>query len=137
MNNNDLCAKISRKSFECGALDDYPFFEHKTSMLSDKNDPKSVRNLEKLFSKEICRQFHLANEYHSAIFEIKQDMGDYGKNISVAGEACKRNQSLLFVVMDSLNYYHFAEKLGVHMGKNRDKSAAIIINDKVALKSVS
>lgn len=103
-------------------------------MLIDRSDPKSIRNLIKLFSKEVCRQFNLANNYHTAIFENKQYIiNKYNsRNVSIiTGEACKQNQSLSFIVMDSLNYYHFAEKLGIDLLKYRDKSAAVIINEKV------
>lgn len=50
---------------------------------------------------------------------------------SVSGLSCKTNTSLSLLAMDSLLHYHFAQRLGIDLSKNIDKSAAVIINDKV------
>lgn len=50
---------------------------------------------------------------------------------NVNGMACKTNTSLSLVAMDSLEYYYFAERLGIDISNKKDKTAAVIINPKV------
>lgn len=47
-----------------------------------------------------------------------------------------RNSSLKFVAVDSLRYYHLAERLGVDLSNSFDKTGVVIINEKVYDSSV-
>ncbi|KAJ8965120.1 hypothetical protein NQ314_004345 [Rhamnusium bicolor] len=102
---------------------------YKTSMLTGDSDPKSPANLLKLSQREKCRLFLTAQKLQPAIFE--KQANNEKKDFNISGLACRSNKSLTLIAMDSLLYYHFAEKLGVDLSENVDKSAVVIINEKM------
>lgn len=52
-------------------------------------------------------------------------------NTDLYGAACKTNASLTLIALDSMLFYHFAERLGIDLLKCPDKTAAVILNEKV------
>lgn len=105
--------------------------EFETSMIDGSNDERSIKNIQKLFKEEQCKLFHLAERYHGAIFENRlYEVKASHPVVDLTGMACKTNRTLSFTVMDSLTYYHFAEKLGIDLFRSSDKSGVAIINEK-------
>uniref|UniRef100_A0A6P7H3K6 Uncharacterized protein LOC114345684 n=1 Tax=Diabrotica virgifera virgifera TaxID=50390 RepID=A0A6P7H3K6_DIAVI len=102
----------------------------KTSMVTGVGDYRSPENLQKLLYRERCKQFIAAEMYHPAIFSKNVPSE---KNISIAGLSCRTNKSLSFVAMDSLLHYYFARQLGIDLNNEPDKSAVVILNDKVSV----
>ncbi|KAJ8979979.1 hypothetical protein NQ317_013728 [Molorchus minor] len=98
---------------------------YQTSRITGENDRRSAVGLLKSLQKENCRQFLMAEKYQSAVFETT---ASYKKKLNVTGLSCKTNSSLAMIVMDSLLYYHFAERLGIDLLRKSDKSAVVIVN---------
>lgn len=96
------------------------------------SDQKSPINLMKSSQREMCKIFLLAEKYQPAIFDDTL-LSKPNEIIDVQGLACKSNKSLSLLTMDSLLHYHFADKLGVDLTKYKDKTAAVIIDDKVVI----
>nr|XP_023016686.1 thioredoxin domain-containing protein 11 [Leptinotarsa decemlineata] len=101
---------------------------YSTSLLTGIHDPRSAENLQKLFQKEKCKQFRVAEKIQPASFE-KANLN--GTEINISGLACKTNKSLSLLAMDSLLHYYFAQKLGINLNNNTDKSAVVILNNKM------
>lgn len=99
------------------------------------NDPLSASNLVNFWQKEKCKLLKISQNYHSSIYS--QNIIDYVDNkkiintFNISGLGCKTNTSLTLIAMDSLMYFYFAERLGINILKKKDKTAAVIINEKV------
>lgn len=75
------------------------------------------------------------NYYPSTYPKDIVDYANYGKDLNIfniSGLACKTNASLSLIAVDSLMYHYFAERLGINISKRKDKTFAVIINDKVS-----
>ncbi|KAF5283521.1 hypothetical protein FQA39_LY17336 [Lamprigera yunnana] len=97
--------------------------------LCEKEDYKSAKNLMKWWKQEQCRIGKIAESIYSSKFsELIAETDD---RINVTGLACKSNSTLTFIALDSLRYYHFAERLGINLFTIKDKTAAVIINQKM------
>lgn len=98
-------------------------------------DDRSAFNLERVWQEERCRLLKLAQKYQSAIYSSAiADYVDYGKHfnrLNISGLACETNTSLTLIAMDSLLHYHFAERLGINISNRKDRTVAVIVNDKV------
>lgn len=106
----------------------------KMSLFTD--DYRSPQNLKKSLEREKCRLLELSHKYFPQIFsDTIRDIVDWAlesDTSSIRGLACKTsNASLTMVSLDSLQFYHFAEKLGVDVLKSPSKTAAVIVNEKV------
>ncbi|KAJ8922905.1 hypothetical protein NQ315_001447 [Exocentrus adspersus] len=101
---------------------------YKTSMVTGDKDPRSPVNLFKLWTRDKCKEFVYRENFQPSIFEKELEPNNNIHNIS--GLACKTNRSLTFVAMDSLLYYHFAERLGIDVTSGKEKSSVAIINEK-------
>ncbi|KAG5866351.1 hypothetical protein JTB14_004130 [Gonioctena quinquepunctata] len=101
---------------------------YSTSLLTGVNDLRSAENLQHLFRKERCRQFLAAEKLQAAMFE-KPNL--VKRKFNISGLSCKSNKSLILLAMDSLLHYSFAQRLGIDLNKNVDKSAVVILNDKM------
>ncbi|RZC27651.1 thioredoxin domain-containing protein 11 [Asbolus verrucosus] len=91
------------------------------------SDQISSEYLRKSVMEEDCREFLLSQKYGPAIFERKVR----GNDFNITGLACKTNLTLAFIALDSLRFYHFAEKLGVDLPDSSQKSGVVIINEKM------
>lgn len=89
----------------------------------------------RLWQEEKCRLFKMSQNYYPSIYsESIVNHVNYGKDLNrfnITGLGCKTNETLVIVAVDSLMYHHFAERLGVNISKKKDKTFAVIINDKV------
>ncbi|KAF7265238.1 hypothetical protein GWI33_021346 [Rhynchophorus ferrugineus] len=99
---------------------------YRTSMLDNDLDPRSMNNLKKYYDELKCKNYFASEALHPFIFEVEESKTD---KESLAGLGCM-NKTLNFVVLNSLLYYHFAEKLGIDLSRNHYKSAVVIVNDK-------
>lgn len=88
-------------------------------------------NLGKSLRKERCKTFLAAEKLQPAIFAH----GNNPEDVEVSNLACSNsNQSINFVSMDSGLYYVFAERLGIDLSQKKDKSAVVILNERVSIK---
>lgn len=77
----------------------------------------------------------LAQDYQPALFsQSVTDYVEHGKefaNLNISGLGCKTNMSLTFIAMDSLMQRDLAERLGIDISNRKDKTVAVIVNEKV------
>ncbi|XP_050300516.1 thioredoxin domain-containing protein 11 isoform X2 [Anthonomus grandis grandis] len=104
--------------------DDYKVYE--TSLWKPNKDPKSMENLKKRQKYENCKTFLAAQKVYPEVF-VPDDPVD-SEDINVSDFACSNN-SVKFIVMDSLRYYVFAERLGVNLFNRKDMSAVVIVDE--------
>lgn len=92
-------------------------------------------DLERLWQDEKCRLLKISQNYHPSIYSQSIiDHVNYGKDLNrfnITGLSCKTNASLTLIAVDSLMYYQFAERLGINVSKKKDKTFAVIVNEKV------
>ncbi|CAH0563678.1 unnamed protein product [Brassicogethes aeneus] len=103
-------------------------YKYDTSMYTGENDHRSAENLQTIHKNEVCRNFLHSENFRPHSFEENVNMANAQ---DASGLACKVNRSLHFILIDSLVYYHFAERLGVDLNEFVDKTAAVIVNDKM------
>lgn len=101
---------------------------YKTSLISEIVDYKSPDSLKKMFLKNKCKHFLASEKIYPTVFAKTSTSP---KNISIAGLSCKTNKTLVLLAMDSLLHYSFAERLGIDLNKQPDRSAVVILNDKM------
>lgn len=100
---------------------------YKTSILTGIGDYRSAENLQKLYEAERCKEFLEAEKQFPAIFVRDSSQ----KNINITGLSCRSNKSLSMFAMDSLLYPHFALRLGIDLSREPDRTAVVILNDKM------
>ncbi|XP_057651528.1 thioredoxin domain-containing protein 11 [Diorhabda carinulata] len=100
---------------------------YKTSILTGFGDYRSAENLQKLHEAERCKDFLEAEKQFPAVFVKDSSL----KNITITGLSCRSNKSLSMLAMDSLLYSHFALRLGIDLSKEPDRTAVVILNDKM------
>lgn len=100
-------------------------------------DDRSASNLKRFWQEEECRLLKISQKYQPSVYS--KSIVDYVDNekefvdFKISGLGCKTNASLTLIAMDSLMHHHFAERLGVNVSKKRDKTVAVIVNDRVIL----
>lgn len=104
---------------------------YKTSKLSDIPDYRSPKNLKKAMRIEICKTLLIAQKYQHLAFSSELYNNDVVGGFDVKGLKCKTNKTLTFIAMDSLRYHHYAEKLGIDLSKRPNKTAVVILDDKM------
>ncbi|XP_015608172.1 thioredoxin domain-containing protein 11 isoform X2 [Cephus cinctus] len=97
---------------------------YETSMLTGENDPRSANNVRRSFIKEDCRKLLTGNNYHPPVFP--KDLPGH-PNINLTELRCKVNRTLVLIAIDSLQYHHYAEGLGIDILNKRNKTAVVII----------
>ncbi|XP_044758505.1 thioredoxin domain-containing protein 11 [Coccinella septempunctata] len=102
---------------------------YKTSKWSDVSDYRSPENLRNYLSRETCRLFQIAQDYQPLHFS--KELYDYVEGFNITGFKCNTNKTLNFIAMDSLYYHHYAEKLGVDLFQRPNKTALVILDDKM------
>ncbi|EZA61446.1 hypothetical protein DMN91_003951 [Ooceraea biroi] len=96
-----------------------------TSLLKGKNDPRSASMVRRDFLREHCRRWLAGNDYHSSLFP-RDSPRQF--NISLKESVCKTNKTLALIAIDSLRYFHFAERLGIDLFKRRNKTTVVILD---------
>lgn len=88
-------------------------------------DPLSASMVRKHFLKERCRRWLAGNKYHPSLFP-RDSPKQF--NVSLKDSVCKTNKTLALIAIDSLHYFHFAERLGIDISKRRNKTTVVILD---------
>uniref|UniRef100_A0A1B0CT24 Thioredoxin domain-containing protein n=1 Tax=Lutzomyia longipalpis TaxID=7200 RepID=A0A1B0CT24_LUTLO len=88
-------------------------------------DKRSPESLKILAERRQCELLYHGELIQKAIF-FPSSQPENGEGIS--GLGCKYNKTMSFIVIDSLTYHPFAERLGVDVLAQKDKSAVFIID---------
>lgn len=104
-------------------------------MFSDIFDERSPMNLRNAIHTESCKTFLFAQKYHQLVFSSEL-YNVKTTSFNVKGLKCKTNKTLLFIAMDSLHHHHFAEKLGIDLYKRPNKTAVVILDNKVCVLKI-
>ncbi|XP_014489487.1 PREDICTED: thioredoxin domain-containing protein 11 [Dinoponera quadriceps] len=99
--------------------------KYKTSLPKRKDDPLSASTVRRNFLKERCRRWLAGNNYHPSLFP-RDSPKQF--NISLKDSVCKTNKTLALIAIDSLHYFHFAERLGIDISKRRNKTTVVILD---------
>uniref|UniRef100_A0A1L8DU29 Putative thioredoxin/protein disulfide isomerase n=1 Tax=Nyssomyia neivai TaxID=330878 RepID=A0A1L8DU29_9DIPT len=91
----------------------------------NKYDQRSPESLKVLGERRKCELLYHGEQIQEGIF-FPSTQADGGEGIS--GLGCKYNKTMSFIVIDSLTYHPFAERLGVDVLAQKDKSAVFIID---------
>jgi hypothetical protein len=106
--------------------------KHKT-LLKAKNDPQSASMIRRDFLREHCRRWLAGNDYHSSLFP-RDSPKQF--NVNLKESVCKTNKTLALIAIDSLRYFHFAERLGIDLLKQRNKTTVVILDAAVSFKII-
>ncbi|GAB0095391.1 uncharacterized protein DMENIID0001_107720 [Sergentomyia squamirostris] len=119
------CQAGERKHCDSGEF----FEEHLNPMSPSMNqlDKRSPESLQALAEKRSCELLQHGEVVNEAIFFPTTQLGG-NRTDGLSGLACKYNKTMSFIVIDSLTYHPFAERLGVDVLAARDKSAVVIID---------
>ncbi|XP_057319444.1 thioredoxin domain-containing protein 11 [Microplitis mediator] len=99
--------------------------KYKTSMITPENDSRSAIAVRRHTIENDCVKFLAGDKYHYAIFP---DESDQKSDVKLTESVCNVNRTLAFIAVDSLQYFHFAEGLGLDVLKMRDKTAVVILD---------
>ncbi|XP_055597743.1 thioredoxin domain-containing protein 11 [Uranotaenia lowii] len=105
--------------------------KHVTSMLDAEEDYRGPKVLSKQFLRRQCELLRFNEQSRSEVFfpNIPSQSDDYIDLIQ--GSFCKYNKTLTFLGMDSDLYHAFAERLGVDVLSEPNRSVAIIVDQEV------
>ncbi|XP_065088854.1 thioredoxin domain-containing protein 11-like [Ochlerotatus camptorhynchus] len=99
-----------------------------TSMLDSDQDYRGPKLLKRLSLRRQCELLRLSEEDNSEVF-FQEPTGPENVYVDlVKGMSCKFNKTLTFLGMDSDLYHAFAERLGVDVLHEPNKSIAIIVD---------
>lgn len=79
--------------------------------------------------KESCRMWSVGNTFLHPIFPLESHK-DLNENIT--NVVCKKNRTLSFVVIDTLQYFYLAESLGIDILTKKNKTAVVILDSSVS-----
>lgn len=82
-----------------------------------------------MYFKDQCIKLLAGNKYHYPIFP---DVTENSNSTKVTASACRKNRVLALIAIDSLQYFHFAEGLGIDVLKTKDKTAVVILDADVS-----
>ena len=95
-----------------------------TSMLNNDGDEHSPKAIEEYNFRRKCEMLFQAERNHELLFIDDEDSSPS----LISGLACKHNRTFTLFAMDSVNYFTFAEHLGVDLLEKENMTAAIIID---------
>lgn len=99
-------------------------------MLTGENDLRSAIAVKTTLLKDSCTRLLAGNKYYYPIFPV-ESMAE--SKVGTTVSACRVNKTLAFIAIDSLQYFHFAEGLGIDILKMRDKTAVVILDSDVSI----
>lgn len=99
-----------------------------TSMVTNKYDNRSPDNLLKIVQRKRCQKLFLPDQRENFVFFDRNDEQNFDL---ISGLSCKFNESVSFLVIDSLHYHTFAERLGVNVFDAKNKTVAVIMDHDV------
>ncbi|XP_015521160.1 thioredoxin domain-containing protein 11 [Neodiprion pinetum] len=97
-----------------------------TSTLTEENDLQTPNALSDYILKDECRHLLTGNNYHPPVFP-KNLPRDHQK-INLTSSICKTNKTLALIAVDSLQFFHIAEGLGIDVAIKKDKTAVAIVD---------
>lgn len=99
-----------------------------TSMLDSDQDYRGPKLLKRFGLRRQCELLRLSEEDNSEVF-FQEPTGPENDYLDlIKGLSCKSNKTLTFLGMDSDLYHAFAERLGVDVLHESNKSIAIIVD---------
>ncbi|XP_017782736.1 PREDICTED: thioredoxin domain-containing protein 11 [Nicrophorus vespilloides] len=96
----------------------------KTSIIEDET--KSSIKLMEFWKSHRCKIIRLANYYRKPLYTDHENTVRYFHKYNT----CSGNRSLAFRAMNSMRYFHFAQRLGVDTEKAPNKTVMVILNEK-------
>lgn len=99
-----------------------------TSMLDSSQDYRGPKLLKRLGLRRQCELLRLSEEDNSEIFFQEPSGPEKDYLDLIKGLSCKSNKTLTFLGMDSDLYHAFAERLGVDVLHEPNKSVAVIVD---------
>lgn len=104
-----------------------------TSMLDADADERSPVNLRRHETRKMC-ELHVAGEQLADYPRVQFfDVANWTQFDRVAELGCARNRTLSFVAVDSALYHVFAERLGVDVLAQVDRTVAVIVDHEVCV----
>ncbi|KAK0162092.1 hypothetical protein PV327_008457 [Microctonus hyperodae] len=145
---NVLNTQNSEEHYSC--CDNYrlsephdPEIQYFSSRMNE-NDSRSAIAVRLRYIQDECTYFLAGDKYHYPIFP--EETKEQYSTVKLDTSACDMNRTMAFLSIDSLNYYHFAEGLGINILQMRDKTAVVILDslresqylmsDKLSLESL-
>lgn len=110
----------------------YSGVKYKTLLPKGENDPLSTSMVRKNFLKERCKRWLAGNNYHPSLFP-RDSPKQF--NVSLKESVCKTNKTLGLIAIDSLHYFHFAERLGIDISKRRNETTVVILDAAVSFNT--
>ena len=98
-------------------------------MLTGENDPRSAQAVKTMFLKDQCTKLLIGNKLLYPTFPTESKADEETK---ILIPDSRGNKTLAFIAIDSLQYFHFAEGLGIDLLKMRDKTAVVILDSNVS-----
>lgn len=86
--------------------------------------------MRRAYEREECRRFLAGYSYQRPVFPRDAEAEAETK---LTEAICTINKTLALVAIDSLRYFHFAEGLGIDVGRADDKTVAVILDPAVGL----
>lgn len=132
LENQKLNARAKNK-IEMKVCNGKIFEDSKTFLDFEGEDPKSSLNLQRKWKQYKCQLARLAEKIQSPIFSpsLFSSKPLASKEVNLTGLACRSNSSLTLIALDSLIYHQFAERLGIDILNKKDKTAVVILNEKL------
>lgn len=104
--------------------------ESKTSFPTEENDPQAANSMNDYILKDECRRLLTGNNYHPPVFP--RNLSHDHQKINLTSFICKSNTTLALIAVDSLQFFHIAEGLGIDILKKKDKTAVAIVDPVVS-----
>ncbi|XP_053694216.1 thioredoxin domain-containing protein 11 [Sabethes cyaneus] len=126
----ETCSKRKRKhsSLYGSVKGDNRSKQPTISLLDADEDYRGSQMLRKLYQRKQCELLQLSEMDQNEIFFREPADRDDNYTDLIQGMACKSNKTLTFLGMDSALYHAFAERLGVDVLTEANKSVAIIVD---------
>ncbi|XP_055639657.1 thioredoxin domain-containing protein 11 [Toxorhynchites rutilus septentrionalis] len=100
-----------------------------TSKLDSEQDYRGPKHLRKQLLRKECELLRLSElENSEKFFHEKHEKQEIGYIDAIRGMACRYNKTMTILGMDSTLYHAFAERLGVDVLHEPNKSVAIIVD---------
>lgn len=100
--------------------------ELETPLLTEENDPQAANAITDFLLKDNCRRLLTGNNYHPPVFPTK--LSQHHEKINLTSFICKTNKTLALIAVDSLQFFHIAEGLGIDILKKKDKTSVAIVD---------
>ncbi|XP_011502270.1 PREDICTED: thioredoxin domain-containing protein 11 [Ceratosolen solmsi marchali] len=122
---NDLYVSTSKESNFNGHCSDDSC--DSSVKLNEEIDSQSASAVKKAFYKNDCKKYLAGYNYHHPVFPRDPD-DESNVELKLTELICKINKTLALVAIDSLQYFYFAESLGINLANITDKTSAIILD---------